>query len=61
MQAVELTAHQQWVEKQLAEKGYAIPTEFDMMVPAYSPNSARCRRGLPPGAVVFCFCWHLYL
>jgi hypothetical protein len=43
MQGVELMAHQQWVEKQLAEKGYAIPTEFDMMPPSYSPNSARCR------------------
>jgi hypothetical protein len=43
MQGVELMAHQQWVEKQLAEKGDAIPTEFDMMPPSYFPNSARCR------------------
>ncbi|KAH9574598.1 hypothetical protein CY35_01G066900 [Sphagnum magellanicum] len=55
MQAVDLMAHRHWVEKRLAEKGYAIPTEFYMTAPAYSPNSARHRGGLSPGAVVFSF------
>ncbi|KAH9537098.1 hypothetical protein CY35_16G033900 [Sphagnum magellanicum] len=49
MQAVDLMAHQHWVEKRLAEKGYAIPTEFYMTAPAYSPNGARHRGGLSPG------------
>jgi hypothetical protein len=55
MQAVDLMAHRHWVEKRLAEKGYAIPTEFYMTAPAYSPNGARHRGGLSPGAVVFSF------
>jgi lariat debranching enzyme len=55
MQAVDLMAHRHWVEKRLAEKGYAIPTEFHMTAPAYSPNSARHRGGLSPSAVVFSF------
>jgi hypothetical protein len=45
MQTVDLMAHRHWVEKRLAEKGYAIPTEFHMTAPAYSPNSARHRGG----------------
>ncbi|KAH8937536.1 hypothetical protein BDL97_16G034100 [Sphagnum fallax] len=45
MQTVDLMAHRHWVEKRLAEKGYAIPTEFHMTAPAYSPNSSRHRGG----------------
>jgi hypothetical protein len=59
MQAVDLMTHRHWVEKRLAEKGYAIPTEFYMTAPAYSPNSARHRGGLSPGAVVFSFSAYL--
>jgi hypothetical protein len=55
MQAVDLTACQHWIEKQFAERGYAILSKKLRMAPAYSPNSATCRGGLPPGAVVFCF------